>query len=189
MFSTRYKYDWEAPQNFHKPIMLVETGRVKRAVLFPFNALKAPGTKGASFVSQGKWGAWEFADGKDETVVFSFRPPFDMDFSTKPELSLRWSSGASNKQAVWQLDYLFLIEGEVVTQDGQTISGASSSGSVADELVIKDFELENPPEEALCLNCRLKRLGTDDNDTLGTTAELHSILYRYTSNSLGEPLD
>ena len=48
------------------------------------------------------------------------------------------------------------------------------------------FNIPNPADRTVFV--RVTRLGQDTNDTLGDTAEFHSLIFRYTSDKLGEQI-
>ena len=158
----------------------------------PFNALKAPGIKPATFVDHGISGAWSFADATDDTIVANIKFPNDMDKSVAPIIVIGWSSttpdpGDDSKQAVWQLEYLYRQIGEDTTAVAQgTLPITVSASTVAEGLVYSTFAaLDVLHADDLCLHLRLKRLGADPNDDLGDTAELHGLCLQYTSDKLG----
>ena len=171
-------------------INLHGTARVKKELDFNAGAVKAPGTNGAGWVAHGIKGAWEFANNKDERIVTAINFPKDMDLSVAPVLKVCWSSNATEEDAVWQLEYLFRKEGEDTTDAAQeTLSLVAASSATADGFTCTDFTgVDVPHADDRTMFLRLTRVSSDGSDTLGTTAELHSIIFVYTSNKLGEAL-
>jgi len=165
------------------------TARVVRDIWVPFNALKAPGTKPATFKEWGISGAWEFSDGTDDTVVFNIKFPYDMDKSVAPVICVGWSTNTAvtSETATWQLEYLYTAPGEDTTAAAQaTITIDSNAVAQADGLIIATFPaMAVPGSTDICLHGRLKRLGAGGNDDLTDTAELHGVVMQYTSDKLG----
>jgi len=166
------------------------TARVKKSLWLPFNALKAPGTKPATFVDHGISGAWEFSDGTDDTLVFNIQTPVDMDKTVAPIMLIGWSTNTTvtSETCTWQLEYLWTSEGEDTTAAAQgTLTVDSNAISQANGLIMAEITgIDLPSETDVCIHCRLKRLGAGGNDDLTDTSELHGICFKYTSNKLGE---
>ena len=170
-------------------INLVGTARVIREAWIPFNALRAPGTKPATYVDHGISGAWEFSDGTDDTLVGNIKFPADMDMSVAPTMCVGWSTTTTvtSETATWQLEYLYTAEGEDTSAAAQgTISVNSDAIAQAEGLIVAPFPtMDTPGASDVCMHFRLKRLGAGGNDDLTDTAELHGVVMRYTSNKLG----
>jgi len=173
-------------------ISLIGTARVKKSLWLPFEVLKAPGTKPATYIDHGIAGAWQFSDGTDDTVVFLAEVPPDMDRSIAPTLKIGWSTNttATDETAVWQIEYLWISPGEDATGEVQeTLTVNSNAIAQANGLIVAEITgIDAPDATDVCVHCRLKRLGADANDDLTDTAELHGVCLSYTSNSLGESL-
>ena len=171
---------------------LTGTARVKKSMWLPFNALKAPGTKAATFVDHGISGAWEFSDGTDDTIVFNIQTPVDMDKTVAPTMLIGWSTNttATSETCTWQLEYLWTSEGEDTTVAAQeTLTIDSNAISQANGLIMAEITgIDLPSATDVCIHCRIKRLGAGENDDLTDTAELHGICFRYVSNKLGESI-
>ena len=165
------------------------TARVTKQIWLPFNALKEPGTKPATFKEWGISGAWEFSDATDDTIVFNIAFPEDMDMSVAPVMCLGWSTNTAvdTETATWQLEYLYTQAGEDTTAVAQgTITVDSNAIAQANGLIIAQLPAMGVPNAAdICLHGRLKRLGAGGNDDLTDTAELHGVSLQYTSNKLG----
>jgi len=161
------------------------TGDTSRSLWLPFNALKAPGTKAATFKDWGISGVWEFSDGTDDTIVFNIQTPYDMDINTAPSLLIGWSTSTTvtTETAVWQLEYLWTSEGEDTTAAAQeTLTVNSNAIAQANGLIIAEITgIDLPGATDACMHCRVKRLGANANDDLTDTAELHGICFKYTS--------
>jgi hypothetical protein len=168
-------------------INLEGTARVLNSYWIDAGALKSPGVKPASEVDWGIGIAWEFSDGTDDTIIFNMKIPNRMDRSVAPTIILGWSSGATEKIGVWQLEYLWTKEGEDTTTAAQeTLETTGTTPATADGLVLSTFTgIDVPDSDDICLHCRLKRLGADGDDTLSDTAELHGICMQFASNKLG----
>lgn len=160
---------------------------VTKNIWLSFSGLKAPPTQSATFVDHGVGGAWEFSDAADDTVAFNLNAPTDMDKDVAPDITLKWSSPSTTGNAVWQLEYLWRNPGEDTTGSAEgTLSITVGPAGSANGLVRSTFTgLNAPSSNDKFLHCRLRRLGTDGNDDLGNTAELHGIYMEYTADKLG----
>ena len=170
-------------------VNLYGTARVIKGRWFPFNELKAPGTKPATFKEWGISGAWEFSDGTDDTIVFNLQVPTDMDRTVAPSFIIGWSTNTTvtTETAVWQLEYLYTAAGEDTTAAAQeTLPISSNAIAQANGLIeVEITGMDLPGATDACIHCRLKRLGADGADDLTDTAELHGVCIKYTSNKLG----
>ena len=170
-------------------VNLYGTAKVIKGRWFPFNELKAPGTKPATFKEWGISGAWEFSDGTDDTIVFNLQVPSDMDRTVAPSFIIGWSTNTTvtTETAVWQLEYLYTAAGEDTTAAAQeTLPISSNAIAQANGLIEAEITgMDLPSSTDACIHCRLKRLGADGADDLTDTAELHGICIKYTSNKLG----
>jgi len=168
------------------------TAKVKKSLWLPFETLRTPGVKPATYVDHGISGAWEFSDATDDTVVFLAEIPADMDRSVALTMKLGWSTNTTvtTETAVWQLEYLWMSSGEDTTAVAQeTLTTQSNAIAQANGLIIAEFTgVDLPSANDICIHCRLKRLGADGNDDLTDTAELHGVCLEYTSNKLGADL-
>jgi len=173
-------------------INLHGTARVKKGKWLDFSGIKAPETKPAKYIDHGISGAWEFSDGTDDTVVFNYKVPDDMDITQASTLLISWSSNTSviTESAVWQLEYLYISPGEDTTANAQeTLTVTSNVVAQSNGLVVAEITgIDLPSSTDKCVHCRLKRLGADANDDLTDTAELSGVCWRYTSDKLGEGL-
>ena len=170
-------------------VNLYGTAKVIKGRWFPFNELKAPGTKPATFKEWGISGVWEFSDGTDDTIVFNLQVPSDMDRTVAPSFIIGWSTNTTvtTETAVWQLEYLYTAAGEDTTAAAQeTLPISSNAIAQANGLIeVEITGMDLPSSTDACIHCRLKRLGADGADDLTDTAELHGICIKYTSNKLG----
>lgn len=171
------------------------TARTLNALWIGAEGLKAPPlVKPAEFVIHGIAGAWEFADGDDETVIATMRIPNRMDRRVAPTIGLGWSSpvvdpGDDSKQATWQVEYLWTGVDEDTTAAAEgTLSVTDSASTLAggDGLVFSVIALTAPATTDYCLHMRIKRRG--DTDSLGGVAHLIGICMEFTSNKLGTAL-
>ena len=171
---------------------LAGTARVIKTRWFPFNALKEPGTKPATFKEWGISGVWEFSDADDDTIVFNLQVPSDMDKTVAPSFDIGWSTNTTvtTETAVWQLEYLYTAPGEDTTAAAQeTLTVNSNAIAQANGFITAEITgIDLPGATDACIHCRLKRLGADGADDLTDTAELHGICIKYTSDKLGETL-
>ena len=163
---------------------------VKKELDFNAGSLKAPGVDGAGWVSHGIKGAWEFANNKNEELVTAMNFPKDMDLSEAPTLRVCWSSHATSADAVWQLEYLFRQVDEDTTDVAEgTLTQIATSSATADGFTRTDFTGINVPHvDDKTMFIRLTRMSSNIADTLEDTAELHSIIFVYTSDKLGEAI-
>jgi hypothetical protein len=168
-------------------INLHGTARVKNAQWIDAGAIKAPGTKPASQIDHGIGVAWEFSDGTDDTIIFNMKIPNRMDRTVAPTITIGWSSVATEKVGVWQLEYLWTKAGEDTTAAAQeTLEATGTTPTTAHGLVITTFSgIDAPDSDDICMHCRLKRLGDDGDDTLNATAELDGVCMEWTSDKLG----
>jgi hypothetical protein len=173
-------------------INLHGTARVKTGKWLDFSGMKAPGTKPAIYVDHGISGAWQFSDGTDDTVVFNYKVPDDMDKTVASTFLISWSSNTAviTESAVWQLEYLYTAQGEDTTANAQeTLTVTSNVVAQSNGLVVAEITgIDLPSSTDKCVHCRLKRLGADANDDLTDTAELSGVCWRYTSDKLGTAL-
>ena len=160
---------------------------VTRNVWLPFNALKAPGTKPATFKEWGIAGVWEFSDSTDDTIVANIQFPYDMDMTVAPTMALGWSTNTAvtSETTRWQLEYLYTAVGEHTKANAQgQIYIDSDAIAQADGLIIATFPaLDTPGATDACMHLRIKRLGATDD--LTDTAELHGLCMSYISNKRG----
>jgi hypothetical protein len=168
-------------------LTMTGTARVLNDLWIDAGGIKAPGSKPASQVDWGIGIAWEFSDGTDDTIIFNMKVPSRMDRSVAPTLKIGWSSGATEKVGVWQLEYLWTKLGEATDAAAQeTLETTGTTPVTADGLVVSSFTgIDVPDSDDVCLHCRLKRLGADGDDTLSDTAELHGVCLEFTTNKLG----
>jgi len=174
-------------------VTLVGDARVIKSRWFPFNALKAPGTKPATFKEWGISGVWEFADATDDTIVFNLQIPNDMDKTVAPSFVVGWSTNTTvtTETAVWQLEYLYTAPGEDTTAAAQeTLTATSTAVAQANGLILVEITgMDLPGATDSCMHVRLKRLGADGNDDLTDTAELHGVCIKYVADKHGEPVN
>lgn len=165
------------------------TARVVDGAWVPFNALKAPGTKPATFKEWGIGGVWEFSDATDDTVVFNIGVPPNMDRTVAPTLKVGWSTATvdTGETCTWQLEYLWTSPGEDTTAAAQeTLTVDSNAIAQAHGMIVAEIAgIDIPSATDVCIHCRLKRLGAGGNDDLTDTAELHGVCLSYTSDKLG----
>ena len=167
-----------------------EINAVKRELDFNAGAVRGGVSDPSSWVSHGIKGAWEFANNKEEEIVTAINLPKDMDLSVAPELKVCWSSNTTEKNAVWQLEYLFrqADEDTTVAADG-TLTQIATSSATADGFTFGIFTgLNVPHTDDKTMFIRLTRLSLDGSDDLGDTAELHSLIFVYTADKLGEAI-
>lgn len=171
------------------PLELEGDARVYKSLWVPFNGIRAPGTKPATYVDHGISGAWEFSNGTDDTVVANLEVPPDMDVANivQPKINIGWSSTSTSGNAVWQVEYLWTGLDEDTTGVAEGMLAVTDAVSdTAEGLVIATIQLSNFTATDRCIHLRIKRLGAHANDTLTDTAELHGICLKYISNRLGK---
>ena len=164
-------------------------GRVTKSIWLGAGAVKAPGTKPATFSDLGISGVWQFSNGTDDSIVANVKLPEDMDRTVAPTFTVGWSTptAVTTETAVWQLEYLYTAVGEDTSGAAQaTITVDSNAVAQANGLVTATFPaMVAPSSTDVCVHCRVKRLGADADDDLTDDADLHGICIRYTSDKLG----
>lgn len=168
---------------------MVGTARVTNALWIGAEGLRAPPTKAADFVDHGNFGAWEFSDGTDDTIVANMRIPNRMDRNVVPTVSLGWSAPAAGAgNAEWQVEYLWTaIDGNTAGAVDDTLTVVTAgSATTANGMTISTVTLAAPIGADVCLHLRIKRLaaGGSDDTVVGVT-HLHGICMNFTSNKLG----
>ena len=91
------------------------------------------------YTDHGISGAWQFADGTDDTIVANIKFPEDMDMSVAPTMCVGWSTNTAvtSETAVWQLEYLYTQQGEDTTAAAQaTITVDSDAIAQSNGLII-----------------------------------------------------
>ena len=171
-------------------INLHGTARVRKELDFNAGSVRAIGLDAATWISHGIKGAWEFKDNKDAQIITAINFPKDMDLSEAPIIKVNWSSVEIEEDAVWQLEYLYRQFGEDTTANAQdTLSQIATSSARADGFVTEEFTgIDIPNINDRTIFIRLTRMSSDEDDTLGNTAELHSLIFVYVSDKLGESL-
>jgi hypothetical protein len=173
-------------------ITLHGDARVYRTEWIKPGGFAVPGTKPASLVDWGISSAWEFSDSTDDTLYASLRIPQDMDKSDAPQFKIGWASatadpGDDSKQVYWQLEYLWVAQGEDTTAAAQeTLHTIQSASTVANGLSVATITgIDLPSDSDQLLLMRIKRLGDDGDDDLGDDCVLLGCGLRYTSSVLG----
>jgi len=175
-------------------LILHGNARIAKDLFMPAAGIRAPGTKPATYVDLGLNGAWEFSDGTDDTVGVFIYVPHEIDIAVQPCIRIKWSSptadpGNDSKQAVWQVEYLWVALNEAVDGAAQeTLSVTTSASIVANGLIKSCVTLVAPSVDDIGLVVRIKRLGADGADTLGDVAHVSGFNLHYISNKLGEIL-
>ena len=145
---------------------------------------------GAEWITFGMKGAWSFLPDEEDTIVTAINFPKDMDLAEAPSIKLNWSSHAISDDVVWQLEYLYRGFDEDTTAEAQgTLTQIATSSSTADgfkEVEFMGLDIPNVNDRTIFI--RVKRLGNDVDDTIEDTAELHSIIFRYITDKLGEAI-
>lgn len=170
------------------PLELEGDARVFKSLWVPFNGIRAPGTKPATFVEHGISGAWEFSDGTDDTIVANLQVPPDMDLDNlaQPRLLIGWSSTSAVGDAAWQVEYLWTgLNNDTTAAADDTLTETTTVSGTAEGLVVTTFQLADMVTSDICIHLRIKRMGDAVGDTLADTAELHGICLTYLSNILG----
>ena len=170
-------------------LSLTGNARVGNDVFVGPTGIRAPLVRPATWTDHGISGAWQFADGAEETLVINFRVPHRMDRTVAPYFHIKWSAdGASPGNCEWQVEYLYRAPNEDTTaaaQDTETIVVAASA--TANGLVNSNtLALDLPSATDVLLQVRLTRLAGVGNDTIADTVELHGFTFHFTSNKLGE---
>lgn len=147
-------------------------------IWIPANGLKAPQVKPATWVPHGISGAWQFADGDDETLVADMRIPIRMNREMNSLFIIGWSADGINPgNCEWQLIYNWLAPGDDTTEIVETITikqVATASAVRANGTVLTTFsdEIQHPSEDAVSLQLNIKRLADGLLDTIADTVEL-----------------
>jgi len=163
------------------------TARVYKNRWLNVEGLKAPGTKPAESVDWGITSAWEFTNGTDDTLVTSVNLPQDMDTSVAPEFKIGFASDTNSGDVVWQLEYLYLSPNEDTTASAQeTLTTTQTISSTVDGLTIATITgMDLPSSTDQLLKVRIKRLGSDGDDTLADDCVLVGCGLKYVLNKLG----
>ena len=162
----------------------IDEAQMPKYVWLPAQALKAPGIKPASCCDHGISGAWEFADGQEEIIVFNMKVPDLADLSQSLFVCLGWSSPAMSLNCDWEVAYLLTQLNENTTAGAQqTLQGFKTSSAVANGLVLSLFEIVTAQinDNDICVHVQLMRDGNDAGDTLGDVAHIHGAALGYTA--------
>jgi len=169
-------------------INLHGTARVKRDVWIPASGVRAPGASPATWVDHGISGVWQFSDtgSAEDKIVFNLKLPNDMDRSVAPTINVGWSC-TNTGNVVWQLEYLYTALNEDTSAAAEeTLTETDAASATAEGLVVTAFDGVNVPGSTdVCVHCRLSRMDSSGNDTVGADVELHGVCLEYTANKLG----
>ena len=169
------------------------TARTLNALWIDASGLKAPPTKPATFVDHGSFGAWQFSDAADDTVVANMRIPYRMDRSVAPTITIGWSTTPTTGNCEWEVAYLWRKANEDTTAavDDTLLAstdagGTQAASATAEGMVMTTMTLVVPHADDVCLHLRIRRRGDLAGDTCnGVDVELHGICMTFTSNKLG----
>lgn len=151
----------------------------------PANGLKAPQVKPATWVPHGISGAWQFANGDDETLVADMRIPIRMNREINPLFGIGWSADGINPgNCEWQLIYNWLEPHDDTTEVVEVITitqVAAASAVRANGMILTIFsdELIRPSEDVVCIQINLKRLADGVLDTITDTVELFGMCLQF----------
>ena len=168
-----------------KPLRLGENAQVRQRVKLNPGSLKEPPSQGAKYVSHGINGAWEFSSGADDTIGAVFEQPTNIENAI--EVRIMWSSSETTGDCLWQLEYLYVSEGEDSTASAEdTLQKTQTTSGTANVIQQTNFSgVNNPSDNDIYMSFRLRRLGTDGSDTISGSVELIGITYEYVSDRLG----
>ena len=157
----------------------------------PAQAIRAPGVKPATYVDLGISGAWEFADGQEETIVCNIQIPERTLMTADLYLWMGWSSPTVSQDCDWEFAYLLRQLGEDTTAAAQqTLQTFAESSSVANGFVFTIFTIVAAQLDAddKCLHINIMRDGNDAGDTLGAAAHLHGMCLKYKTDKRGSAI-
>jgi len=169
------------------------TARTLNAIWIDSSGLKAPPTKAAEFVDHGLFGAWQFSDAADDTIVANMRIPYRMDRDVAPTFTIGWSTTPTSGNCEWQVEYLWrkVDEDTTAAADDTLLAstdagGTQAASTTAEGMVMTTFTLAAPHTDDVCLHLRIRRRADLDADTInGADVELHGVCMTFTSNKLG----
>jgi len=162
----------------------IDGAQMSKYVWLPAQSMRAPGLKPANYCDHGISGAWEFADGQEEIVVFNMKIPDLADLSQSLFVCVGWSSPATSLKCDWEVAYLLTQVDENTTAAAQqTLQSFETSSAVANGLVISSFEILTAQinDNDICLHIQIMRDGNDAGDTLGAVAHIHGVALQYTA--------
>lgn len=171
-------------------VTLNGTARVYDGHFLDATNFRIPGAGEATEVIRGTGVAFEFADGKEESIYTQYRLPGTWVDTHNIIVVLLWDSPTTLARCNWEISYQFKALGEpmddiagVATEIGVEASSAVSTGLVESHLVL--------PVDVFTSGDKMVRLGVTRNgitDTLGDSAFLHAVLMRGVTNKLGGEL-
>lgn len=186
LVNPRYRQQWVTPQDFLSPVHYRRNGRFIQELQFGTYGLKKAPSQAANFVSLGIGGAWEFSDGADDGLVAETTLPNNADTSETVRISLVWTSSTTSGNVVWRIDYLYTEDGDDLSAAAEgTLSKVAASPDEANVQVTTTFsDIPSPSSVDSHIKLRLRRVGTDEDDTLSDSAKLVAVTYKYACNKL-----
>jgi len=168
------------------------TARVTKYAWINAGAIKAAGIKPATSTVNGNgFSVLSFADGQEQYVQANIRIPDDIDLTAVSYICIGWSSPIISQDCDWNTIHLLTAANDDTDQAGTATQDYVESSSTADGLVITrmvTLAADSINSDEICIHLQLWRDGNDGSDNLGAVAELHGIVFEYTSNKLGEAL-
>lgn len=146
-------------------------------VWIPATGLKAPLIKPATWVAHGISGAWQFANGDDETLIVDMQIPIHMDRDINPIIIIGWSAdGVNPGNCEWQLAYKWLeVDSDTTGPALATITQIAPASAIrANGMVLTAFsdEILHPSKDDVCIQLNIKRLAAGILDTIADTVEM-----------------
>ena len=143
--------------------------------------LCAPGSKPAALVDHGTSAAWEFTDGQEEQVVFSFKVPSAINLTyMHPVIAIGWSSQNTSADCDWELNYTItgLNEDTTIANEYSNQTYAASS-STANGLTMTEVNISDIQAGDICIHFSLMRDGDDTSDTLDADVHLVGLCFKH----------
>lgn len=168
-------------------VKLIKDGRAYKNEWLDVGSLRVPGTSPATAVDWGISLGYEFTNGAEDIIYDTVRLPQDMDKTDAPEFKIGWASDTNSGAVVWQLEYLYCTANEDTTAAAQeTLTVTSTVSATTDGLTIATITgMDLPAESDQLLMIRIKRLGSNGEDTLADDAVMLGCGLKYTLDKLG----
>lgn len=166
--------------------------RDERHLEIDISRFKLGGINDPIFDSEGIFITLDFADGTDDEAFATDRVPFRWDESTDITVMIDWFSDtdASDKVAVWCVDYISLGDNETVNGSVTAISH-NCGGAGAGKLQRSTFTTKMVKESLTSMDTwgiRLWRDGDNVNDTLEDEARFVQFHIHFIQNKFGGPV-
>lgn len=165
--------------------------RVKKHITIEASALKVPGANPPGAAVVGNFSVLQFTGvgATVEQVFFEFHIPVDMDLTENLSVHIHWApSTAAAGNVKWQLDWVAINSGELLTAGVTSTSVVDATTSTQDELQESDdMTIASASLSAEdVIGIRIYRDPADVADTYAADASLVFVEFEYVSDKLGE---